>query len=658
MRHLAASLKSGWNWWWGFGLFIAVPALALALLGLRAVRAERIERDQRVREQQTQVARLADAALPNALSEIENSLQRKSAPLEANDFIFTFDPQGLLVFERDKVWFGETGAGKFREVDWPPATQGLIEQSQAAEAQGNLPKAERLYTRLGNTEPKLSGWARVCLARLAKQGGKAGNLAFLSDPLWDHGEELTPTGLPVALLLCPYVERLPVEERRRSVTLLSQTLESLRGGRWWLSYDERHFYDTELRRLLSSVEAKPRTDDARLLDLAAIDRIIRESPPGKQVMPTRSFERSEHGGYLILWTRTNREQEGWHGLALSRSRVAGLGATVIAPLLAGQPFSAVLSDSHGDVLWGGLAEKTTNSLVIPLRGVRGLELVFSGASERGWSQRREWLWYGFILLWVMLLTVGLAMTARVVRREVELGRMQNEFIAAVSHELKSPLTSVRLLMERLTNGHVHSLTAASEYHAAINRETDRLERLVNRLLEAQQIQAGRRQYNLAPASLRAVVDTAVEQLHPQAEAKSVRLETRIADDLPEVPLDKLALTDALENLLDNAIKYSPAGSRVTVTAQAIGHAVHIDVCDEGIGIAQDDLPHIFDRFYRARNGDQHSVKGTGLGLALVKAAIAAHDGTVEVETRPGEGSRFRLRLPVKEAAHNGANSGS
>jgi two-component system phosphate regulon sensor histidine kinase PhoR len=268
------------------------------------------------------------------------------------------------------------------------------------------------------------------------------------------------------------------------------------------------------------------------------------------------------------------------------------------------------------------------------------------------------LWYGFILLLVMMLTIGLAMTARVVRREVELGRMQNEFIAAVSHEFKSPITSIRLLMERITSGRLHSATAMGEYHAAINRETDRLERLVNRLLEAQQIQAGRRQYSFAPTSLRTIIEAAAEQLHQQAEAKSVRLETEVDDGIPELPLDKLALTDALENLLDNAIKYSPAGTRVTVTAQAVDHTVRVEVCDEGIGIEPGDLPRIFDRFYRARHGDQHNVKGTGLGLALVKAAIEAHGGKVEVASRPGEGSRFSLQFPIKEAAHNGANSGS
>jgi signal transduction histidine kinase len=626
---------------------------------LRAVRAERIEREQQVREQQTQIARLADAALANALSELENALQRavEAAPLQANDFVFTLEPQGLLVFQRDRVWFGETDAAKLRAVDWAMATQQLIEQAQAAEAQGSLHAAASLYRRLSAAEPKLRGWAEICLARMGQQRGAAGTSALLSNPLWGRAEELTPTGLPVALLICPFVERLSVEERKQFAALLHQTRERLHSGGWWLSCDERRFYDAELRRLLEStadVDARPRADDARLADLAALEHIIRAAPPGKYAAATRNFERSGRNAYLILWTPASHEQAGWRGIALARARATGLSETALAPLLAGQPFAAALRDAHGELLWGKLPNDAPNSFVVPLNSVRGLELVFSGAAQRGWLQRREWLWYGFILLLVLMLAVGLAMTARVVRREVELGQMQNEFIAAVSHEFKSPITSIRLLMERITSGRLHS---ATDYHAAINRETDRLERLVNRLLEAQQIQAGRRQYSFAPASLRTIIETAAEQLHPQAEAKGVRLETQIAEEIPELSLDQSALTDALENLLDNAIKYSPAGTRVTVTAQAVDHSVLVEVCDEGIGIEPGDLPRVFDRFYRARHGDQHSVKGTGLGLALVKAAIEAHGGTVEVESRPGEGSRFSLKLPIKEATHNGAHSG-
>lgn len=167
MRSLTASLKSGWTWWWGFGLFIAAPALLLALLGLRAVRAERIEREQQAREQQTQLARLADAALAGAWSAMEQALLPATVPpaLRAPDFGFTFAAPDRVVFPADKVWIGETTAAPARAVTWSFATQQLIEQAQAAEAQGRWQTAAGLYRRLSSVEPKLRGWAAFCLAR-------------------------------------------------------------------------------------------------------------------------------------------------------------------------------------------------------------------------------------------------------------------------------------------------------------------------------------------------------------------------------------------------------------------------------------------------------------------------------------------------------------
>lgn len=127
------------------------------------------------------------------------------------------------------------------------------------------------------------------------------------------------------------------------------------------------------------------------------------------------------------------------------------------------------------------------------------------------------------------------------------------------------------------------------------------------------------------------------------------MELKLADALPTLSLDNAVLTDAVENLLDNALKYSPPGTRVTVIVQTAGDGVQLVVGDQGIGIEPHDLPHIFDRFYRGRHGDQHSVKGTGLGLALVKAAAEAHGGSVAVTSQSGQGSRFTLHLPIKES---------
>jgi signal transduction histidine kinase len=230
---------------------------------------------------------------------------------------------------------------------------------------------------------------------------------------------------------------------------------------------------------------------------------------------------------------------------------------------------------------------------------------------------------------------------------VQLNRLQSDFVAAVTHEFKSPITSIRLLIERLTGGRLRTPAAIEEYHDAINRETDRLDRLVNRVLESQKIQAGEKRYSFVLGSLVQVAESSIWRLRPQADAKNISVHLEIAGEIPEILMDTTAVSDTLDNLVDNAIKYSPKGGCITIRIEKRNGYLCVEVQDEGIGIDPDDLPRIFDRFYRGRRGDQQNVHGTGLGLALVKAAAEGHGGTVEVNSAPGQGARFCLRLPLE-----------
>jgi signal transduction histidine kinase len=241
------------------------------------------------------------------------------------------------------------------------------------------------------------------------------------------------------------------------------------------------------------------------------------------------------------------------------------------------------------------------------------------------------------------------MMTRLVRREVALARRQAEFTAAVTHEFKSPITSMRLLMERIASGRLAAGPALDQYHAAITKETDRLDGLVNRLLDTQQIQAGRRNHAPVPALVVPIVEEAVSRFRPRAAAKGIDLRLEVPRDAIELNLDRHSISDALDNLIDNAIKYSPAGTVVTVGAKTADWGVEVHVRDEGAGIHRDDLPHVFEPYFRGRLGDRESVRGTGLGLALVRAAATAHGGTVDVTSAPGKGSCFTLRLPLGEA---------
>ena len=226
-----------------------------------------------------------------------------------------------------------------------------------------------------------------------------------------------------------------------------------------------------------------------------------------------------------------------------------------------------------------------------------------------------------------------------------LARLQSTFLAAVTHEFKSPLTAIRLLMERVTGGRL-SGDGAARYYTAMASEIDRLEGLVNRLLDTQRLHTGRKQYARESASMADVVREAVEGMRAQAEARRITVATRIETDLPALHLDVESMSDAVRNLIDNAIKYSHSGATVDVTLASVGAGVALRVADEGVGVDPDEAVRLFEPFYRGKRGDRANVQGTGLGLALVKATAEAHGGRVTVAPRPTRGSCFTMTLPT------------
>jgi signal transduction histidine kinase len=449
----------------------------------------------------------------------------------------------------------------------------------------------------------------------------------------------------VAIVASSGVDQVGAGDRSRFAPLLEQTLRSLRADIWWLSYEQRRAYDAELQRWLRLAGGSVSSaSDARLEELAPAELAIRRA--GRYSHNAPRLETQDGQASLIVWSRAARDS-GAMGAALSGSALEALLDGALQPLFHRQPFRAALRHADGRLLWNKLPKAATPWRSEQLGALQGLRLDFTGLRE-AWTERNRWMWYGLVLLPMLMLLVGLVMTVQVVRQEVALNQMQAKFVAAVSHELKSPITGIRLLMERISDGRLHAPGTAREYYAAIGRETDRLENLVNRLLESQKIQSEGRKYAFEPSSLGDLADHAVQRLRPQAEAKGIRLAAQADVGIPDLRLDKAAIGDAIENLLDNAIKYSPSGTQVSIHILSADNEARVEVCDQGIGIEKADLPRIFDPFYRGRRGDMESVKGTGLGLALVKAAAEAHGGVVDVSSAPDGGSRFTLRLPIAE----------
>ncbi len=251
---------------------------------------------------------------------------------------------------------------------------------------------------------------------------------------------------------------------------------------------------------------------------------------------------------------------------------------------------------------------------------------------------------GFIDL---MLLAGLYLAYTNVRQEIQLARLKSDFVANVSHELKTPLALIRLFAETLELGRVQGSEKAKQYYRIINKESQRLTQLINNILDFSRIEAGRKQYRLVRTDVGRVVQEVLDAYRFPVEQQGFTLEVEMGEDLPEVDIDAEAIEQALLNLLNNAIKYSPQEKYIKLAVRRDGDRLLISVTDRGIGVAKADQKKIFEKLYRAENTLVHETKGSGLGLALVQHIMEAHGGSVELESAVGKGSTFTLVIPAE-----------
>lgn len=243
--------------------------------------------------------------------------------------------------------------------------------------------------------------------------------------------------------------------------------------------------------------------------------------------------------------------------------------------------------------------------------------------------------------------IGALVVLRDVTRLKQLEDLRREFVANVSHELKTPLTSIQGFVETLLDGALHDPPQAERFLKIIATQTQRLQNLLEDLLSLSRIEqeAEAQQIRLEPGPIRDVLQSAMELCRPKAEEKQIRIQLDCPEDL-EAPRNPALLEQAVVNLLDNAIKYSPEGQIVHLEAGQEGQEVVIRVRDYGCGIPPEHLDRIFERFYRVDKARSRKLGGTGLGLAIVKHIALAHGGRVEVQSQVGRGSSFFIYLPI------------
>jgi two-component system phosphate regulon sensor histidine kinase PhoR len=310
-------------------------------------------------------------------------------------------------------------------------------------------------------------------------------------------------------------------------------------------------------------------------------------------------------------------------------------------------------DGNGDLRF--------NLLIVPEKGALKVEVPFVETVDK-WSvrvsekddsarkdqERKRVIDSAFIGGAVAVMLAGLLVLVLAIRRERRANELKSEFISNVSHELKTPLSIISMFGEMLANGRTKGPEQATEYADIIWRESVRLGRLIDNVLDFAKIERGKGVYEFTEMDVGEVVERAVDLVGRRLATAEMSIDVRIEPDLPQVKLDANAFTLAVMNLIDNATKYASEGKRIELSLAREGDRIVLGVRDWGQGIDPEEQEQIFERFYRARAVRLKQIRGSGIGLALVRHIARAHHGDVSVESAPGKGSTFRIWLPVPD----------
>lgn len=260
-----------------------------------------------------------------------------------------------------------------------------------------------------------------------------------------------------------------------------------------------------------------------------------------------------------------------------------------------------------------------------------------------------------VLIGILLLVLIAAVwfVYRSVKKELEFAQAKSDFVSNVSHELRTPLALISMFAETLEMDRVKTEEKKKEYYSIISHESNRLGRIVNSILNFSKMEAGKRKFVFAEEDLNEVIIQVYQNYSYHLYNKGFEFEYEPGIDIPKITIDREAVSEAIVNLIDNAIKYSSETKFIKMIIGNENENVFIEIMDKGIGIAEEDQKKVFDKFYRVSSGLVHTTKGTGLGLSLVHQIMDAHKGKIILKSKEGEGSSFKLLFPKNSQLNDG-----
>jgi signal transduction histidine kinase len=607
----------------------------------------------RLVEQRDQAARLAVTELQHAIAEAEKLLDTFIAePVASGQRV----PEGIAL-----IAFGHDGAveragtplpyypAPTRSLDDPPYLAAIDElEFQKDDLAGALAALQAMAA------DKKSGYLGDVLLRIARIQTKRGDISSALAAFTEMGKlgAIQVEGLPAGLIARQgraliFEKTGRRDDLRREAAAICEDVEN---GSWILVAGQFEQYDNQAREWLGL--PRPPVDAERLALAAAADSLRGEwrSAGNPGTAQTQRTLRAGDLSILALTHSTTRQT----GILLMTPRFLESGWLRDLRSKPGvQNFDFALTEADGRAVLGqpdapaprkSVEEASTTHLPW------SVHVIGRADGPHGLAGQTKLVLAGIVMMALVAVAGGYFIN-RAIARELRVARLQADFVAAVSHEFRTPLTSVRQLAELLVKGRVSSDARRQQFYETLLHESERLQRLVDGLLNFGRMEAGQLQYRFEPIDPARFVREIVSDFEREVGGRGYRIELHGDGGLPPIRADRESLARVFWNILDNAVKYSPENRTVWVDLSGAGPAprrLAVRVRDQGIGIPAAEQKEIFRKFVRGAASKDASIQGTGVGLAMARQIVAAHGGDILVESQVGEGSVFTVLLPVLE----------
>jgi signal transduction histidine kinase len=631
-----------------FLILTIAPAAGLAWLGWRLFEQDRVLEAQRAMERQEYAADLVAGALRSRLTASRSRLiqsQDVASLVAAPDaVVVTFQQDGLLDLPAGRLLYYPV-APQGRKVPEAPFLAGeRIEFSQ----QNYAGAIAQFQSFANSTDPTLRAGAQF---RIARNERKLGNIrqALAAYEMLTDLAGITIDNVPAGLAARQARYAL-LEEIGRTGDLKREAgalLNDLLSGQYRLTRPVFQLYTEQACRWLGLAGI---ADPDRLTLSAGVDWLWQEWQKarlnGASVPDTTTvrlvsrsltiLSRTTPDGLSALIAGPRYVETQWllpveqaiptKGVSILLRDSAGNSVNTRMPVESGRPSIRLASDT-------GLPWTVAASIATP-------------AESESFASRRRLLLVGFVLASILVITTGYALT-RSLAHELDVARLKSEFVAAVSHEFRTPLATLRNIAENLADGRVSTSERLAAHYQTQRRATNRLSRLVESLLDFGRMEAGALRYHLEQVDIGRLVRDVVAEFQNISETSGHEIRIGIDAGLPGVYADPEALGQALWNLIDNAIKYSPGQPAVWIDAAREGDFAAVRVRDAGLGIAPEEHKKLFTKFFRGTAARSAQIRGAGIGLAMVDYIVRAHGGRIRVESEPGKGSTFIILLKLE-----------